>query len=43
MLLFLGVENREERMRVDAKLTFSSNGCSMELLMPMRLMGFTGG
>ena len=34
------VENREERMRVDAKLSFSSDGCSMELLMPVKTCGF---
>ena len=44
------VENREERVRVDAKLTFSSDGCSIELLIEdswvlqvARLMGFAGG
>ena len=33
------VENREERVRVDAKLTFSSDGCSIELLMPVKTHG----
>ena len=33
------VENREERVRVDAKLTFSSNGCSIESLMPVKTHG----
>ena len=27
-------------MRVDAKLTFSSDGCSIELLMPVKTYGF---
>ena len=33
------VENREERVRVEAKLTFSSDGCSIESLMPVKTHG----
>ena len=33
------VENREERVRVDAKLTFSSDGCSIESLIPVKTHG----
>ena len=34
------VENREERVRVDAKLTFSSDGCSIELLISVKTHAF---